>query len=294
MLPSERKQQILAILKQHREVSVQAIADVLEEAPANIRRDLRELEKESRILRRHGRVLYRSTMLPSLPEPEGDLDPTLLDELVDETARLLDEARNLFLSGGSVLVRVARKLGGKTIATHDLSIAMAAAQGDNDVTLVGRELENKTLTLRSPNPEAELAELGFDAVVVETDGIDEKNLWVARQTQALLPALLERTQIMVAVARSSALGKKGDRVAGPLNRADVLVIDRGASTESIKALTDQSVEVRVAGSTADGAYGFSQVGNVFQFKRSGGAGGAGRASALAAVEHLAPESADDN
>ena len=128
---------------------------------------------------------------------------------------------------------------------------------------------SRSLTLRSPNLEAELKEFYFDAAVFEVDGVDEKNLWVARKNASFLPALLGRSDSFVAVARSTALGRKGDRVAGPLTRADVLVIDKGASDEAKKALHEVGVEVRVAGEREGAPFGFDKVGNVFVFKRMG-------------------------
>src|SRR5436190_1332465 len=161
---------------------------MLEAASANVRRDLRELEDENRISRRHGRAIYRPTLLPAPAEQEGDIEPALMDELVDETVVILSEARNLFLTGGPVLTRVVQKLTGKTIATHDLPLAMAAAASDNDVSLIGREIDNRTLTLRSPSFDGELKEFWFDAAVFEVDGVDEKNLWVARKNHSFLPS----------------------------------------------------------------------------------------------------------
>jgi DeoR/GlpR family transcriptional regulator of sugar metabolism len=145
---------------------------------------------------------------------------------------------------------------------------MAAAAADNDVTLVGREVDNRTLTLRSRDFEAELKEFYFDAAVLEVDGVDEKNLWVARKNHGFLPHVLGRSDSFVAIARSPTLGRKGDRVAGPLNRADLIVIDRGASEEARKALSDTGLEVRVAGSSEGEAYGLDRVGNVFVFRRT--------------------------
>ena len=278
VLPSERKARILEILKERLEISVQELTNLLEVPSANVRRDLRELETDNRILRRHGRAFYRPTLVSTPVEDDGDLTTVLRDELVAEMVAALDKTRNLFLTGGPVLTRVAKKLDKKMIATHDLHVAMAAAEHDNDVTLVGREVDNRTKTLRSSNFEEDFKSLGFAVAVVETDGLDEKNLWVARHNHALLPALLARTDSFFAVARSSRVGKKGDRVAGPLSSADLIVIDRGVSAASQKALADAGPELRVAGS-GDGQF-LDKVGNMFVFKR-----GRGRFDSSALAHH---------
>jgi DeoR/GlpR family transcriptional regulator of sugar metabolism len=270
VLPTERKRRIVALLRERREVSVQELADILAVPAASVRRDLRELEGEHRISRRHGHAVYRPAFVPAPVEHDADIDPALVDELVAETVYILSEARNLFLTGGPVLVRAAGKLSGKTIATHDLALAMAAATGDNDVSLLGREVDNRTMTLRAEHFAAEVGEFWFDAAVVEVDGVDEKNLWVARQNHGLLGALMQRSDSLVAVAKSSVLGRKGDRVAGPLTRADVLILDKGASDEERRALIDAGLEVRVAGGGDANQFGLDKVGNVYVFKKLGG------------------------
>ena len=143
--------------------------------------------------------------------PEADLDETLVEELVDESVELLAEARNLFLAGGPVMARIAGQLSQKTIATHDLVIAMAAASAGNDVVMIGREVDNPTLTLRSSNLEQELSSHFFDYVVLEVDGIDEQNLWVSRKNHAPLASLLEaRSDALLAVVKTK---KKGETMA---------------------------------------------------------------------------------
>src|SRR4029078_12994757 len=97
---------------------------------ANVRRDLRELEEENRISRRHGRAIYRPTLVPSPVEQEGDIEAALLDELVDESVTILSEARNLFLTGGPVLTRVVQKLTGNNIATPHTPLPLAAAASE--------------------------------------------------------------------------------------------------------------------------------------------------------------------
>lgn len=274
------------MLKERQEASVQGLAETLGVATASVRRDLRELEAENRINRRHGRAIYRPTLVSLAPAAEEDesLEGELLEELIDETTEILSEARNLFLAGGPVLLAVAKKLSGKTIATHDLAIAMAAASGGNDITMIGREVDNETLTLRSNNLEGELSGFVFDAVVIEADGIDERNIWVRRKNHGLLPALESRSDSFVAIAKSTTIGRKGDRVAAPLGRADVVVLDRGASAEARQSLAEASVELRVAGEGDQLPVGFDQIGNVFVMKRTGDRFGGGASAGDASDE----------
>lgn len=276
MLPSERKQKILSLLRDRNEMSVKVLARTLGAAPANVRRDLRELESEKRIDRRHGRAIFRASSLPTpIDREELELDPGLLDELVEASVQTLSEARNLFLGGGPVLTRVAQKLSKKTIATHDLSLAMVAAAADNDVTLAGREIDNRTLTVRANGVDALLAQFWFDAAVFEVDGVDEKNLWLARKDQAFLDAVLKRSDSFVSIAKSTVLGHKGDRVAGPLTSTDLVVIDRGLSDGARRALANAGVELLVAGEAEDEGYVLEGMGsNVFSFKSAAGRFGA--------------------
>ena len=113
MLPTERKQRILSILKEHTEASVQRLSELLEATPASVRRDLRDLERDNRIHRRHGKAIYRPTLVAATLEPDSPLDEASLEALVAETVHILDEARNLFLSGGPVLMRVAPRADGQ-------------------------------------------------------------------------------------------------------------------------------------------------------------------------------------
>jgi len=255
VLPAERKRRILAHLRDHREASVKGLAEMLHVQASAVRRDLRELEAENR------------PSLVAVPTQEEDsLEPALADELLEEAAHVLSDVRSAFLAGGSLMCRIAAKLAGKTIVTHDLAIAMAAASSGNDVSVVGREVDNDSMTLRSSSFDAELNQYYFDVAVVEAEAVDDKNLWVGRKNHGFLGALLQRADSFVSIAKSNTIGRKGARVATPLSRADLLVVDRGADEEARRTLADSGVELRVAGESHGEAFGFDQVGNLHVFR----------------------------
>ena len=269
MLPAERKTRILSILRERHEASVQALAQLLETPPANVRRDLRELESDNRIFRRHGKAVYRPTLVAANLEPETALDEAGQEGLADETLNVLSEARNLFLTGGPVMTRVVKRLSGKTIVTHDLRLALAAAENTNDISLVGRELDNRSLTLKPLDFERELADYWFDVAVIEADGLDARSVFVARPNHGIVPVLKKRCDSLVVVGKSSLVGVRADRVAAPLRDVDVLLLDAAISSETERELEHAGVELRKTGTDAAGAtFEVSPVGNVYVFKRT--------------------------
>jgi DeoR/GlpR family transcriptional regulator of sugar metabolism len=267
MLPTERRQRIVALLRERREVSVQALCRELETPAASIRRDLRELEATGRITRRHGKAVYRPTLMPQSVQPEAPIDDALLEELVAETQNVLDEARNLFLTGGPVLQRVVPELSGKTILTHDLKLALAAAQSNNDVALIGRDVDNQTLCLKPQNLEEELKDYWFDIAVIEADGIDGRNVFVSHSNHGFLRAVKQRCDSLVVLGKSPIMGARGARVAAPLTDVDVLLIDSGISEETGREVEHAGVELRKAGQGEQRSFDINQVGNVVVFKR---------------------------
>ena len=269
MLPTERKQRILTYLKEHTEASVQGLSRLLDAPAASIRRDLRDLESENRIFRKHGKAIYRPTLVAATLEPDSPLSEGSLDALVSETAQVLSEARNLFLTGGPALLRVVRALTGKTIVTHDLRLALAAAEADNDVSLVGRAIDNKSLTLRPGNLEEDLRDYWFDVAVVEADGLDSRSVFVSAKDHGILPAVNARTDSLVVVGKSNLVGRRGDRVAAAVADVDVLLIDAEISGETEKTFERSGVELRKTGNEGEADFDVNSVGNVYVFKNLG-------------------------
>lgn len=268
MLPTERKQQILQVLKDRQEASVQGLAELLKANPASIRRDLRDLEEAHRIERRHGKAVYRPALPLQLVDRETPLSEAHFDDLVQQTVAVLDEVRNIFLSGGPVLVRAAAELHEKTIVTHDLKVALAAATaGDNDVSLLGTDIDSQTLTVKPRDLEAKLADFWFDVAVVEAEGLDQRSVFVSRTNHAIVASLRKRSSSLVVVGKSVLFDKRADRVMASFRDVDVLLIDRGINAQSQRDIEEAGVEVRTAGDDPASAFNVFDRGNVVVFQR---------------------------
>ena len=77
MLPPERKRKILNIVKESHEVSIKFLRDELDNLPySTLSRDLRELEKNKKILRRHGKVTFHPYIVHIPVEEDADRGDT--------------------------------------------------------------------------------------------------------------------------------------------------------------------------------------------------------------------------
>jgi DeoR/GlpR family transcriptional regulator of sugar metabolism len=247
MLPPERKRRILSVLKEHTEVSIDFLTQELERLPySTLSRDLRELEKEKKIFRRHGKVVFHPFVVPA-PVDEGQTLPRKhVRRLVQEVVKACEGIRLFYLGSGALNCEIAKELKQRVIVTHDLTVMIQARSSmNNHITLSGREIDNESFSVKSSNIEKELERFHFQAVVLQAEGMDENQIWVRKKDADYLDFLKKRMDWFVVVAPSACLGKTGEWMLCQTFEPHTIFIDEGIRPEEKTRLDAVVKDLRI-------------------------------------------------
>src|SRR5271155_3935819 len=126
MLTTQRKQQILAILKREGQVIAKDVAEAMEASEDTIRRDLRELAQEGRLQRVHGGAVPAS---PAVADFAGREQITAEGKVAigRVAAGMIRAGQVVILDGGTTARQVARHIPAElqaTVVTHSPTIAL--------------------------------------------------------------------------------------------------------------------------------------------------------------------------
>lgn len=196
-----RHQQILELLQQQREVSVQALAEQFHVSPITIRRDLDTLEREGALTRTHGGAVASSSSVIAFAFQKRARDCTAEKVAIAQyVAAVVQPGMTIVLDTGTTTLEVARALIGAPrlrVLTSSLAIASALhACANLDLVLLGGNARRHSPDLTGPLTEdnllqfqTELAIVGADAV--SREGLYTSDLGIARISRAMITCARE-------------------------------------------------------------------------------------------------------
>jgi len=254
MFAEERYRRIMDLLRQNGRVTVAELSESLQVSPVTIRRDLEKLEEREWLLRTHG-----GAVLP----PEGGSDEFREKSVLEKQEQFVEEKRRIAraaaelvhngetvaLTPGSTNLFLAECLGGKkdvTLVTNALNIALAAARfPELDVVVVGGKLRRKSLAVTGPIAEADLRELRVDKLFLGVDGLDpDAGLTTPNLSEAgVNRCMIDIAREVVVVADRSKFGKVTLSCIAPVERADLIISDRGLSQEMARRIEEKGVRL---------------------------------------------------
>ncbi|MDF2507741.1 MAG: DeoR family transcriptional regulator [Microbacterium sp.] len=211
MLAAQRKDHLLALLDREGRVVAKAVADELDVSEDAIRRDLRELADEGKLLRVYGGALP----LPA-PEPPVRERTDLATESKERVARAavarIRAGSTIVLDAGTTTLAMARMLpsgAGLTVITPSPAIALAVVEhSDARVIMIGGELSRHSLVTGGGLAMEAIQHLAADTFFLGATGIDpERGLTTGELDDAVTKrALASRCTETVALASEEKIG----------------------------------------------------------------------------------------
>ncbi len=250
MNPSERRNEIVNIIRERKRAYVDELARRLHISKETIRRDLTELERHGRVRKFHG-----GATLPIAPG-EGPFRERMGENVLAKVAiagkamRLVRPGETLFIDTGSTTLYLAERLAEKdnlTIVTNSAEIARITAEGhhSNQAFLLGGEFhgDNRqtvgSITIDQISTfRAHHAILTIGALDGRTGAMDF-NIHEAQIAQAMIG----QAESIIILADAS----KFDRIASfkvcGLDQISTLVCDRRPADPLYRQLTEAGVQV---------------------------------------------------
>lgn len=249
---------LLGLLAEQGRLTVAQAVDELGVSEATVRRDFGELAAQQLVTRTHGGVVATAVAydLPArYKQASGD---TAKDRIASAAADLALEGSVVGFNGGTTTSSTARRLAARsdlassserpaiTVVTNALNIAteMVLRPFIRCVSL-GGVARQESYELSGPLASMVLNELWLDTVFLGVDAVSAQAGATCRhEGEAGINALMvQRADRVVVVATGDKVGRRAFARICPTSRIDVLVTDKSAPDDEVRALQAAGVTV---------------------------------------------------
>ena len=249
----ERRSEIVRLTESRGKVDVEDLARQLKVSAVTIRNDLNALSNKGLVVRARGGAIASTRLTRELSVQEKYKENRPIKRRLGKAVADLigEDVRSVLLDSGTSTEEVARCLverSNLTVMTNGLNVASALAGAAGvDVLVTGGVLRKKSMSFYGRQAEESLRFLHFDLLILGADGIDTK---VGVTTHFGQEASLNRLMRQVAsqvilVTDSSKFGRRGPHIICRHTDIHTLVTDDGIADDTLAALTNDGVEVRV-------------------------------------------------
>jgi DeoR family fructose operon transcriptional repressor len=217
---------------------------------ATVRRDLRALASDRRIVRTYGGAAAVGTHEPEMPLEERRVSARVQKDAIARAAfaRIAD-GDTIFLDGGTTTAALARLLPGKAVhvVTNNLLVVGALAATGLPVTLIGGDVRVSSMSTLGPLAQVALSRISVDKAFLGADGVVAGNgLCEASAEQAYLKECVIRQSAEVFVlVTADKVGHASQQCWTPLERPWHLLTDDAVTAEQLApflARTEISVQ----------------------------------------------------
>ncbi|MEU5366015.1 DeoR/GlpR family DNA-binding transcription regulator [Streptomyces sp. NPDC005925] len=273
MFAAERRQLILEMVRANGAVSLRELARVVQTSEVTVRRDVRALEAEGLLDRRHGGAVLPGGFTRESGFPQkSHLATAEKTAIADLAAGMVEEGEAIVVGAGTTTQELARRLArvpGLTVVTNSLLVAQALAHANRvEVVMTGGTLRGSNYALVGSGAEQSLQGLRVSRAFLSGSGLTaERGLSTSNMLSASVDrALVQAAAEVVVLADHTKLGTDTMFQTVPTELITRLVTDEPpahddrAATE-LQALADQGVQIAVAGASGPGAGGSPGPGN---------------------------------
>lgn len=240
-------------------VSLRELARVVQTSEVTVRRDVRALEAEGLLDRRHGGAVLPGGFTRESGFPQkSHLATAEKTAIADVAASLVEEGEAIVVGAGTTTQELARRLArvpGLTVVTNSLLVAQALAHANRvEVVMTGGTLRGSNYALVGSGAEQSLQGLRVSRAFLSGSGLTaERGLSTSNMLSASVDrALVQAAAEVVVLADHTKLGTDTMFQTVPTDVITRLVTDeppphdeRAAS--ELQALADQGVQIAVAG-----------------------------------------------
>ncbi|MFD8415705.1 MULTISPECIES: DeoR/GlpR family DNA-binding transcription regulator [unclassified Streptomyces] len=246
-------------------VSLRELARVVQTSEVTVRRDVRALEAEGLLDRRHGGAVLPGGFTRESGFPQkSHLATAEKTAIADVAAGLVEEGEAVVVGAGTTTQELARRLArvpGLTVVTNSLLVAQALAHANRvEVVMTGGTLRGSNYALVGSGAEQSLQGLRVSRAFLSGSGLTaERGLSTSNMLSASVDrALVQAAAEVVVLADHTKLGTDTMFQTVPTDVMTRLVTDEPpphddrAATE-LQALADQGVQITVAGAITPAA-----------------------------------------
>lgn len=253
MLPNQRRDKILELLKEDGSAKVINLAKVFKVTEVTIRQDLEKMEKDGLLFREHG-----GAHLKNIEDQVRSLSLSHQDNL-DKKERIaakcleyIESGDSIILDSGSTTTEIAKKLKGfknLRVITNALNIAMMlGAESGIDLIVTGGEFKPPTLSLTGQKAADFFQGLNVQKLFLATAGLSLKAglTYPSISDIVVKKAMIDAAETTYLVADSTKIGKSSFASLGALSLINYVITDSGISERNKELFEDNEIELILA------------------------------------------------
>ncbi|WP_439258326.1 DeoR/GlpR family DNA-binding transcription regulator [Lonepinella sp. BR2271] len=244
----QRRQQIMQLLQQQGEVTVEQLVQLFDTSEVTIRKDLTALENNGFLLRRYGGAIL---MPQDIFEQEELLSKQKL-AIAKIAAERIREHNRIIVDSGSTTAALIKQLDGKqglVVMTNSLSVATELRALENEPTLLmtGGTWDTHSESFQGKVAEQVLRSYDFDQLFIGADGIDlERGTTTFNELIGLSQVMADVSREVIVMVESQKIGRRMPNLELTWAQIDVLITDNQISTQDKQFIENLGVQVIVA------------------------------------------------
>ncbi|WP_416865738.1 MAG: DeoR/GlpR family DNA-binding transcription regulator [Imperialibacter sp.] len=253
MLPKQRKDKILDLLREDGSAKVIDLARIFKVTEVTIRQDLEKLDKQGLVVREHGGVYLKN--VEDQVRNFSLINQDNLNEkeiIAQKCLELIHPGDVIILDSGSTTTEIAKKIkdiSGLTVITNALNIALMLGANPNiAVVMTGGEFKPPTLSLTGQKAADFFKGLNVQKLFLATSGISLKSglTYPSISDLVVKKAMIEAAETTYLVADSTKMGKSAFASLGALSLIDFIITDEGIDEKHKQVFKDNEIELIIA------------------------------------------------
>lgn len=257
MLPKQRKEKILDLLKEDGSAKVIDLARIFKVTEVTIRQDLEKLEKNGMVIREHGGVHLKDVEDKVRNFSLVHQDNLKEKEIIAEKClEFIQPGDTIILDSGSTTTEIAKKIvniKGLTVITNALNIALMLGANPNiDIIMTGGEFKAPTLSLTGQKAADFFKGLNVQKLFLATAGISLKSglTYPSLSDLVVKKAMIDAADTTYLVADSSKIGKSAFASLGALSLIDYIITDEGVENKHKEVFKEHDIQLIIAEDTS--------------------------------------------
>ncbi|MBC2579443.1 DeoR/GlpR family DNA-binding transcription regulator [Clostridium sp. DJ247] len=253
MLAQERQEEILKLIKEHKNIKTSQLMEMFNVSNETIRRDLDYLEQQGCLKKVYGGAILTKKLSWEPPLNER----TLIKRkeklaIARECAKIINDDEIIFIDSGTTPLEVVKNLKNKrnlTIFTISLPVAnFVINELDAKCIILGGEVRKKEQSLNGPITELILNNLHFDKAILSAGGIDSKIGLTDYDLNdvSVKKKVVHSVDETIVVADSSKFGVKALAQVAALNELSVIITDENIDKEWQDTILKHGVDLITA------------------------------------------------
>ena len=245
----QRRHNILALLAEQGEVSVDTLAKHFATSEVTIRKDLAALESHGLLLRRYGGAVSMPQEL--IGEPSQRVSAYKQAIARAAVSRIKEHAR-IIIDSGSTTAAMIPELGrqpGLVVMTNSLHVANALSALEHEPVLLmtGGTWDPHSESFQGQVAEQVLRSYDFDQLFIGADGIDlERGTTTFNELLGLSRVMAEVAREVIVMVESDKIGRKIPNLELPWGRISTLITDDRLPIEARDQIQARGIDLVLA------------------------------------------------